>query len=316
MNPFSIRAPICIFFIALLSLAVEANQEPDTAEQFWDADCVITPVEVIELGSPVPGVLESVLVDRSDIVEKGQPVAMLESQVERASLELAKAQALIETEIQLRAVSVEYDNRSTNRLAALHRKKLASAQERDRAEREAKLSDWKLKQARDALFLRQLELKRAEAVVERLTIRSPVEGVVVQRYRAPGEYVEDQPLMKLVRLDKLHVESIVPMRLFGLIHPGMKALVEPEHDGLEPIQAMVDLVDSIGDAASGTFGVRVELPNPEGKIPAGLKCRLRFVPEGLQADAGVLEDPAGDVLKGFSDPSSKQRHYASNRPLF
>ncbi len=30
------------------------------------------------------------------------------------------------------------------------------------------------------------------------------------------------------------------------------------------------------DAASGTFGIRVELPNPNYSIPVGLGCRVRF----------------------------------------
>jgi multidrug efflux pump subunit AcrA (membrane-fusion protein) len=38
----------------------------------------------------------------------------------------------------------------------------------------------------------------------------------------------------------------------------------------------VIVVDPVVDAASGTFGVRLELPNPEHAIPAGLKCRVRF----------------------------------------
>ena len=273
--------------MVILPLGIFAAEDPATGDDFWEVDCVITPSEIIELGSPVPGVLEDVLVDRSDKVVKDQIVARLESRVERASLELAKAQSLLETEIQLREVNVEYDQRSTSRLNTLHVRKLASEEERDRAEREAKLSDWKLKQARDNFYLRQLELRRAEQVVQRREIRSPINGVVVQRYRTGGEYVEDQPLLKLARLDHLHVEAIVPMRMFGLVKPGMQAIVKPGMDGLEPVQASVLLVDRMGDAASGTFGVRVELPNPNNTIPAGLKCRVSFIPMGLQAETSA-----------------------------
>ena len=35
-------------------------------------------------------------------------------------------------------------------------------------------------------------------------------------------------------------------------------------------------VDRVIDAASGTFGVRLTLPNPDRKIPSGLKCRAQF----------------------------------------
>jgi multidrug efflux pump subunit AcrA (membrane-fusion protein) len=38
----------------------------------------------------------------------------------------------------------------------------------------------------------------------------------------------------------------------------------------------VVVVDKVVDAASGTLGVRLELPNPDNKIPAGIKCRVTF----------------------------------------
>jgi len=40
--------------------------------------------------------------------------------------------------------------------------------------------------------------------------------------------------------------------------------------------AQVQVVDLTVDAASGTFGVRLTLPNPGNRIPAGVKCRARF----------------------------------------
>jgi multidrug efflux pump subunit AcrA (membrane-fusion protein) len=38
----------------------------------------------------------------------------------------------------------------------------------------------------------------------------------------------------------------------------------------------VTVVDRVVDAASGTFGVRLEVPNPNYRLPAGLKCKARF----------------------------------------
>jgi len=42
--------------------------------------------------------------------------------------------------------------------------------------------------------------------------------------------------------------------------------------------AKVVIVDRVIDAASGTFGVRLEIPNPKYELPAGLKCRVIFPP--------------------------------------
>jgi membrane fusion protein (multidrug efflux system) len=41
-------------------------------------------------------------------------------------------------------------------------------------------------------------------------------------------------------------------------------------------EGVVSVVDRVIDAASGTFGVRLELPNPNYELPAGLRCRVRF----------------------------------------
>ena len=66
------------------------------------------------------------------------------------------------------------------------------------------------------------------------------------------------------------------MSLLGKISVGMQAVVKPEEPVKGEFPAKVTVVDKVVDAASGTFGVRLELPNPDLKLPAGLKCAVRF----------------------------------------
>jgi hypothetical protein len=51
------------------------------------------------------------------------------------------------------------------------------------------------------------------------------------------------------------------------------------------------IVDHVSEAASGTFGVRLALPNPERFLPAGLRCRVTIDtgdnPGDRQADRPV-----------------------------
>jgi multidrug efflux pump subunit AcrA (membrane-fusion protein) len=63
--------------------------------------------------------------------------------------------------------------------------------------------------------------------------------------------------------------------LYGKIHRGDLANVTPETPGTS-FSARVSVVDRVIDAASGTFGVRLELPSPNNAIPAGAKCKVRF----------------------------------------
>ena len=58
--------------------------------------------------------------------------------------------------------------------------------------------------------------------------------------------------------------------------------------------ATVIVVDHVLDAASGTFGVRLELPNPGYKIPAGVNCKIRF----LSAEVSPPSKPLDVVAKG------------------
>jgi RND family efflux transporter MFP subunit len=241
-------------------------------------DCVITPSRLIDLSSAVAGLVERVEVERSDTVAEGQVIARLTSSVEHRDVDIARARSRMKSEIHLWQASLEYEDTNLGRLQSLHTGSHASANQRDIARRDSKLSTWKLRRAKDAFELRQLELLRARDVLEQKTIRSPINGVVVQRFKSEGEYVEDQPIVRLAQLDPLHVESIVPMQRFGSIRPGMRARVFAEGHEEQSYDAEVVVVDRLGDAASGTFGVRLSLPNPDNRLPSGLKCGVEFVP--------------------------------------
>ena len=126
-------------------------------------------------------------------------------------------------------------------------------------------------------LLDHLELERAQATLALRTVRSPVSGVVVERLKSPGEFVEDKPILRIAQLDPLRVEVIVPVGKFGTISTGMRAEVTPELARKRKYIAEVSIVDKVVDAASGTFGVRLELPNPGNFIPGGLRCSLIFL---------------------------------------
>jgi len=56
----------------------------------------------------------------------------------------------------------------------------------------------------------------------------------------------------------------------------MVADVTPEPPFNRTYRAKVTVVDRVIDAASGTFGVRLELRNSDYSLPAGLKCKVRL----------------------------------------
>ncbi len=265
--------------IALLIIYTTAMAEEETSASF---DCVMTPSQIVDLGSPEAGQLREVLVDRGDRVSAGQVVATLESRLEKSNLSIASLRAETYTEVRLRKAAFENDKRTEERLSSLVTAKAASVHDRDNATADADLSAWRVLKARDDMELYELELSRARTALDRRSIRSSIDGWVAARLSDPGEYVDDQPLLRIVKLDPLHVEAILPMRLFGKIKTGMSGSVVPELSQATALKATVILVDPMGDAGSGTFGARLELSNPDETTPAGVKCRVNLETEGLE----------------------------------
>lgn len=265
--------------VAILSSSIcfAVNKEI-SSEQTIDNqrfDCVIRASLFVELSSQVRGVLETVNVERGDLVTKDQLVAKLMSGVETASVRLAKAKADMDIDVQTRNAEKLLRSRSYKQVEDLYNKKLASLREYDDAKTLSIIANFELKKAKELRKLSTLELERTKETLNLRYIKSPIDGVVVERMKSPGEYIEEQPVVKIAHIDLLHVEAIVPERQFNHINVGMEAKVYTENPDAS-YNATVIVVDPVIDAASGTFGVRLKLPNHDHSIPAGLRCGVSF----------------------------------------
>ena len=261
---------VVFIFLCFSVPALAAKKSTD------DLDCVIDPYKTVELSSSVQGVLEEVLVKRGDTVKKGQVLARLKSGVERAGVVLARARAKSMTEIKVNRERHELSKRALKRTEELYRKKLVPPKDHDEAFTTVVVTELEVLLAKESHHIAQLELKRAEEILKLRSIVSPIDGVVVERYKSPGEFIEDQPLLKLAQVNPLNVEVIVPLYWLRTIKKGMIAQVYPEKPLRGSYQAKVVIVDPVVDSASGTFGIRLELPNDNHRIPAGLTCDVKF----------------------------------------
>ncbi len=126
--------------------------------------------------------------------------------------------------------------------------------------------------------LHEEELNKDKETLKLRTIFSPLDGVVVERRLAPGELIraEKSVVLRLAQINPLNVEVIAPAELFGSVRVGSTGSVNlaPFYHGVHAAKVVV--VDKLIDGASGTFGVRLQLPNPANKIPAGIRCSVEF----------------------------------------
>ena len=91
------------------------------------------------------------------------------------------------------------------------------------------------------------------------------------------EVVKEESILTIAQVDPLRVEVILPAHLYGSLEPGMKGRVIPEAPIQGSYEASIEIVDRVIDGASGTFGVRLDLPNPDLTIPSGLHCQVAFL---------------------------------------
>ena len=217
---------------------------------------MIVPNVMVELSSSVEGVLGSLSVDKSDEVKKGQIIATLKSDIEQVGVKTSAQR--------LKLTQSEY-----SRAVELFEANAITQSEKEQSDSDNKLAELELSHAKTNLALRQ--------------IKSPIDGVVVKRYFTSGEYVANKPIIKLAQLHPLKIEVVSSVENYGKIKKGMRAIIQPEFGQYENLIAEVVVVDKVIDAASGTFGVRLELDNKDHAIPGGLKCQVTFL-----SDSGAV----------------------------
>ena len=238
-------------------------------------DCLIEPSQVVDVRTPVEGLIDKVHARRGDIIRRGQPLVELLSDLERSTAESARFRAQMEGQIAVARNRVDYSTKKLARASDLARENFASAQAQDEAEAELRVAQSELKAALENRELAKLEHRRALDALAMRRVASPFNGVVLDRMLNPGDIADAgsgrKPVLRIAQIDPLRVDIVMPAALIGSVKPGMKATISPVGMSAK-YTAKVKMVDRVIDAASATFVARVELPNPKLKLPGGVRC--------------------------------------------
>lgn len=238
-------------------------------------DCVIEPAQTLRIAAQAAGTLRDVLVERGDRVTRGQVLAALHDELEAADLRKARAEAESDAMILSRRAALALAQAESLRSRSLLARGIATEAQGQEAEAALQAARMELRQAELARSLAAIEAERAAALLERRLIRSPIDGIVVERARGPGEYVyQENHVLTLAQTDPLHVEAWLPVALHPSLALGRQVSVTLEQPAGEIRAATISILDAVFDAATGTFGLRAILPNPEGAAPGGQRCTL------------------------------------------
>ena len=271
------------------------------------------------VGAKVAGRVEQVTVDLGSAVRRGEVMVTLETEELDLKVQQAEAQlhqalaklglkpsdkeealdpAQVPTVLQEMALwkEAQANLERARALAAERAMPVEDLEQRQAATEVAKAKyEAALNEVGDQLAA--VRVRRAELALARQTradaeIRAPFDGVVQQREVAPGTYLHvGQAVVALVKTNPLRFRAGVPEREAVRIRLGQTARVRVEGEPA-PMDGKVTRISPALDTSSRSLIVELDLPNPEGRLRAGLFAEADIV---LDPKAQTLAVPAGAI---------------------
>jgi HlyD family secretion protein len=269
-----------VFAAAAITLRPSSTARAETAAMPQHAIVVhgqTEPSQRVEVPSVEEGQVATIAVHEGQPVKKGQVIATLDDRVQALSVKLEKEKADSQVAIES-ALNQEKVARLTYQ-RYLQMGKVASAAETQQKKLALEEATLAVQQARENQAQRQVKLATAQAILDRMTIRSPISGSILRLAKHAGEAVKiDDTVATVVRISKLNVVFFPPEQLFGKVKVGDKVTIQV--DTVPPVQrvATVIAVDPIINPASELFRVKMRLNNAQQQIAAGTAARWTWKP--------------------------------------
>ena len=234
-------------FLSFSLLALTAPARSDEVQG------LVLPFKQVSVSSPVlQDNIKDMKVEEGDQVKQGDELAHLLN--DREQLEVKRCENLIKR--------AEFEFKGMKTLAD---EKLAT-------------EDAKVEKETD-LEAAKLQYQLALTTLEEKTIKSPLSGVVVKRYKEPGESVDrSEKLFDIVNIDRVYIQFYLEPGLIEKLSVGDRISVRfpAFNNGVQHYEAAVAFIDPRIDAASGLFRVKLLLDNPNHDIRAGMRGEADF----------------------------------------
>ncbi len=168
-----------------------------------------------------------------------------------------------------------------------------------RAEAEVTLAKASYQAAGQRIDTVQTQLRRIGEMKDApsLTIRSPIDGVVVQKNIEPGVLVgpsDQKPLFRLQASTRLRGPWGVPQEAAVAVKPGAPATVKLDALPGESIAGKINRIGYQIDRGTGELKAEIALPNAEGLLKPGMRGQARVVTaviaDGLSVPHAALFD--------------------------
>jgi len=228
----------------------------------------------VTVGSRVDGLVAEVLVEEGQTVRKGQVLVRLDATIEKIEVELSRIRAEGRKQVEAMELIEKQKAAELTRGKILLDKGGVTGQEYEQMQLALEVARLNVEVGKAEQRAAVLRYQRDLARLAEREIKAPVDGVVTHLFKDPGEAVERlEKVAEVVQLDPLEIVLNLRVATRGKYAAGQKARVRVAGaDAWHP--ATVKMVDPVVDFASGTYRLKVRLPNPGGKLQAGLRVTV------------------------------------------
>jgi HlyD family secretion protein len=232
--------------------------------------------ERIEISPRFQGVVKWIGVKKGDAVKKDQTVVLLDDAEQNARV--------AETNGRLASAHVALDRAELNyrRVRELTARNVVSKE----ADDEARLS---VAAAKAAIAEIEGQLALAKTYLDWTIIRSPIDGVVLEKLAEPGELVTPQSfggargpstaVLAVADLQDLQVEIDVSETDLAKISLGQRCQISPEAYPEKHYDGVVAEISPEANRQKGTLQIKVQIKQPDRFLTPELSAKVDFLPQ-------------------------------------
>ncbi len=236
--------------------------------------CLIEPDRVADVGSQVVGLVERLHVDRGDTVRRGQTLVTCAPTSNAPTWCVADTRSRVDADVLAAQASLDLAEQKVRRAESLVAQNFISSQSVEQARGEAEVARQKVKQvhSQQQIWVKERSSRRGPAgACATCAARLPASSSSVTSTWVSGS----RSARCCASLSSIRCASSCwcPPPCTATCPRATRSPSCPNCRAPIAVTATVRQVDTVLDAASNSFRVRLSLPNPGNKLPAGLRCK-------------------------------------------
>ena len=276
--------------------AKAAASEPNAPESSIVVEAFTEPYRDISVAASEMGTLSEVRVVEGAIVKQGDILAVMDDDILRASLEVARRSMNAEGLLKSAQADLDMKIQEQEKLKQLRERDHASQQEVDRIQTEIRIAEARLLSVKEDLEVKQLESRRIESQLKQRQVIAPMDGVISELSREAGEFVSpsDPTIARLVQLDPLLIVFSVPLSQRNEVEKDQVVELKLGADQVLT-EGIIEYVSPTSDTSNSSVRVKVRLPNSARQHQSGERAIL--VMEHSAGDSNPAATPAPETTK-------------------